>query len=361
MNRGILSNINFSLLFPVLTLVTVSLTVIFSISKDLFFNQLIFLGISLFVYILCSNVNYRVLKFYSKPIYFVAIFVLSLLLFWGIESHGAVRWFEFLGFRVQFSEFMKPFLGIALASYLSQNSDRSFKTFVTILLYLLPIALLIFVQPDLGSALIYLFVVILTLLTFGFSFKFFMSGIVLLLIMSPIAWNFLHDYQRNRLLTFINPTSDPLGTSYNAIQSVIAVGSGMLFGQGLGQGTQSALKFLPERHTDFIFATTAEELGFLGTVFILVFFAILLYRIFNMFLETDDTFSKIFISICFFILLVQFFINVGMNIGILPIVGVTLPFVSYGGSSLLSSFIILGFLSAVSKGEERLKHVLEIR
>lgn len=361
MNRGIVSNVNFSLLAPVLLLVIISLTVIFSVSAALFWSQLFFVVLSLVVFLAISNVNYKALRLYSAHIYIVSLIILFLLLFFGIESRGATRWFEVLGVRIQFSEFLKPFLAISFASYLSNNNKRSFTNFITIFAYLLPIALLIFMQPDLGNTLIYGFVVVLTLVVFGFPFKYFISGFLLFAALSPIVWNFLHDYQKDRLLTFIHPSSDPLGTSYNAIQAVISVGSGMLFGKGLGQGTQSALRFLPERHTDFIFATAAEELGFVGVSVILIIFAILFYRIFLIFTRLDNNFSKVFVLTCFSILLVQFSINVGMNIGFLPIVGVTLPFVSYGGSSLLSSFILLGLLCAVDKGEGKDKDVLEIR
>ncbi len=361
MNRGFLSNVNFSLLAPVVVLLIISLTVIFSVNSGLFWNQLIFVFLSLAVYLFCANINYKILKHYSKPIYITSLVVLLLLLFVGIESRGAVRWFEFFGFRIQFSEFMKPFLAISLSSFLSEGKSRSLGTFLKVLVFLLPVALLIFLQPDLGNALIYGFVVILTLLAYGFPFRYFISGIVFVAGISPIAWRFLHDYQKQRLLTFINPSSDPLGTSYNAIQSVIAVGSGMFFGQGLGQGTQSALRFLPERHTDFIFATAAEELGFVGAIVIVATFIVLFYKIFYIFINSQDSFAKVFSLTAFFIILVQFFINIGMNIGALPIVGVTLPFVSYGGSSLLSNFILLGFISAIGTGESREKDVLEIR
>lgn len=361
MNRGFLSHINFSLLFPVFALLLVSLTVIFSVSTSLFWNQLIFVILSLFVFFICANINYKLLKLWATPVYIGSLVILLLLLFLGIESRGAVRWFEFFGFRVQFSEFMKPFLAISLSSYLSEHKNPTLKTFTKIILYLFPVVLLIFLQPDLGNALIYCFVVVLMLLVFGFSFKYFLSGLLLIAVFSPIVWKFLHGYQKQRLLTFINPASDPLGTSYNAIQSVIAVGSGMFFGQGLGQGTQSALRFLPERHTDFIFATTAEELGFVGALLLVGIFAVLLYKIFFIFMHSDDTFSRVFTLTAFLILLVQFFINVGMNIGILPIVGVTLPLVSYGGSSLLSNFILLGFVSAIETRQRKDKDVLEIR
>jgi len=361
MNRGFLSHVNFSLLAPVLALLILSLTVIFSVSASLFWNQLVFVILSIVIFLFCSNINYKILKAYATPIYVASLVVLLLLLFIGIESRGAVRWFEFFGFRIQFSEFMKPFLAITLASYLAEHKNQSFKTFLKVLLFLLPVAFLIFAQPDLGNALIYCFVLIFALVVFGFPFRYFLGGLLFIGVLSPIAWKFLHGYQKQRLLTFLNPSSDPLGTSYNAIQSAIAVGSGMFFGQGLGQGTQSALRFLPERHTDFIFATTAEELGFVGALLILVIFALLLYKVFSIFINADDTFARVFSLTAFFIILVQFFINVGMNIGIMPIVGVTLPFVSYGGSSLLSNFILLGILSAIDTQGGRDKDVLEIR
>ena len=195
---------------------------------------------------------------------------------------------------------------------------------------------------------------------FGFPLRYFLASLLLMTFSFPIFWKFLREYQKQRILTFFHLRVDPLGTSYNAIQSVIAVGSGMLIGRGLGQGTQSTLRFLPERHTDFIFATLSEGLGFIGSLVILVAFGFLFYRIFLIYKNSDSVFSKIFAQAAFSLFLIQFFLNIGMNIGIMPIVGVSLPFVSYGGSSLLSSFILLGFLSSMSKGNN-LKEVLEIR
>ena len=220
--------------------------------------------------------------------------------------------------------------------------------------------MLIFLQPDLGDALIYVGVVVCTTIFLGFSLKYFLGLVLPVLAVFPILWRFLHDYQRQRIMTFFNAGKDPLGSSYNVIQSVIAVGSGMIMGKGLGQGTQSGLRFLPERHTDFIFATISEQLGFVGTIIVLLCFAFLLYKIYSIFLNSNDKFCKIFAVIIFFAFLIQIFVNIGMNIGIVPIVGVTLPFVSYGGSSLLSNFIFLGFLSAIAKATKS-KDVLEIK
>lgn len=360
MKKNGLFNIDWGLLLPVIILVILSLTTLFSINVGYFKTQLMYVVFSLFVFFIFSNVNYNILKFYPLPIYILSLVVLLIVLFLGIESRGAVRWVEFFGIRIQFSEIFKPFLAIAFAAFLSNKSNLEFKNFVYSLMLILPIVLLIFLQPDLGSALIYSAVSFFTLLVFGFRFIWFMAGLVIMGALSPVIWNFLHDYQRQRILTFINPTSDPLGTSYNAIQSMVAVGSGMFLGKGLGEGTQSALRFLPERHTDFIFATFTEEFGLIGGTILILMFCLLLYKIYMIFVNSDDRFCKIFVACSFFLILVQFFFNVGMNLGLLPVVGITLPFVSYGGSSILSNFIIIALLSAMSKNYKD-KKILEIR
>ena len=190
-------------------------------------------------------------------------------------------------------------------------------------------------------------------------FIFFLGLFFLTILTFPVIFGYLHGYQKERILTFLRP-ADPLGLSYNATQSIIAVGSGMLFGQGFGLGTQSDLRFLPELHTDFIFATISEQLGYVGAVIVVFAYALLLYRIFLIVSRQEDVFCKIFTIAVFFLIFVQFFTNIGMNIGILPIVGITLPFVSYGGSSLLSSFILIGLLSAINSKTVQ-KEMLEIR
>jgi len=347
------------LLIPVAILVLLSLTTLFSINIVLFRTQLIFLIASVLIFIFFSFVNYKIIQLYCVPIYIFSLVALFLVLILGIETRGSVRWIEFLGFRAQFSEILKPFLAISFSTFLVTRKN-SLKQLFSVFLFLMPVLIFIFLQPDLGNTLIYFFVVILTLIFFGFSYRYFISGFVMFLVAIPIFWNLLHEYQKQRILTFLDPNTDPLGTSYNAIQSLIAVGSGMLLGKGLGQGTQSALSFLPERHTDFIFATISEQLGFFGNILILACFAVILYRIYLIIRNSNDDFCKVFAATSFFIILVQFFINIGMNIGILPIVGVTLPFVSYGGSSLLSSFILIGLLSAISISQKN-NEVLEIR
>jgi len=360
MKKRSIFDVDWELIIPVIVLAILSLTTLFSIDVSLFRSQFIFFIVGISAFLFFSQTNYKTVKLYALPIYVISIALLVVVLIIGVETRGSVRWLDFFGFGVQFSEILKPFLAISLSAYLSSRNNYSLKTLFLATCFLAPIVFLVFLQPDLGNALIYVLVAVIAFIVFGFPFRYFFSELILLLILSPILWKFLHDYQKQRILTFLYPNNDPLGLSYNAIQAVIAVGSGMLFGRGLGLGTQSGLRFLPERHTDFIFATLSEELGLIGGVLVITAFAFMLYRIFTIFREQDELFGKIFSSIAFSIIFLQFFVNIGMNIGMLPIVGITLPFVSYGGSSLLSSLILLGILCSMSKDRSSHK-VLEIK
>lgn len=357
MNRGIFFNIDLRLLIPALLLLFLGLATLFSINTDLFKSQLLFALISLVFFLFFSQLNYKAIQSYAVPIYLISLFLLLLVLLIGIQSKGAVRWFDILGLRIQVSEIMKPFLLLSLSWFLAKRTP-TLRTFFLVFLFLTPILFLVYKQPDFGNAAILGTVTMLSMIVYG------ISSVWILLVFGgfaafiPLLWRFLHEYQQQRVVAFLNPTSDPLGTSYNAMQALIAIGSGMLAGRGMSQGTQSYLRFLPERHTDFIFATLAEALGFLGSLVVLLCFAFLLYRIFTLFSNSDRQ-DKIFSASAFFLILVQFFFNAGMNVGILPIVGTTLPFVSYGGSSLLSNFILLGLLSSLGRAAKK-ENVLEI-
>lgn len=348
------------LIAPVFVLVTISLVTLLSLSQSLFLNQLFTLGVGVVAFLLVSRLRVGILETLSLPIYIVSVILLFIVLIIGYESHGAVRWVSFFGFPIQFSEVLKPFLAVSLCSYLSKQRDTTLRSLITVLVLLTPVFLLIALQPDLGNALIYVGVVVMVLIVYGFPFKWFGLLLMPFLLVAPVFWGFLHDYQQKRLLTFINPTSDPLGASYNVIQAMIAVGSGMFLGKGLSQGTQSGLRFLPERHTDFIFATLSEGLGFVGSLIVIAAFALLCFRIYLIFIRIENTFAKLFTACIFSFLLIHVFVNIGMNTGLLPIVGVTLPFVSYGGNSLLSNFISLGIVSALVATYSR-RSVLEIR
>lgn len=347
------------LILPVLILLLISLTTLFSINIDYFKNQVIFVIISVVLFFLFSQFNYREFRIFSMPVYVASILALLFVLVLGIESRGAVRWIDILGFRIQFSEILKPFLALCLAQFLSDRNSTNAKTLLYTTLFLAPVALLIYKQPDLGNTLIYVGATLTTLIFLGFSMRYFLAAGALIAISTPFIWGFLHQYQRERILTFLHITNDPLGISYNAIQSIIAVGSGTIFGKGFGQGSQSVLRFLPERHTDFIFATLSEELGFIGSALVILAFSFLLYKLFVLFTKSDSLFSKLFIASTFSLFLLQFFINIGMNIGIIPVVGVTLPFMSYGGSSLVSNAIFLGIVSAMREDKHE-DNVLEI-
>lgn len=359
MKKGFLFNLDWGLLVPVLILSIFGLATLFSINIVLFRSQLIFLIISFVFFIFFSYFEYRSAQYYSLPIYIISLVLLASLLIFGSASRGAVRWIEFFGVQLQFSEILKPFLALCLASFLS-NRGHDLKSLLITLGYIVPVLFLIYKQPDLGNAIIYLIVAIFVLFIYGFPLRWFAFGFVATLLSMPVFWHFMHDYQRQRILTFIYPAADPLGVSYNAMQAIIAVGSGMFFGKGISGATQSGLRFLPERHTDFIFATLSEKFGFISTLIILLCFAFLLYRIYVIFNNSKDRFCKIFTISAFFFILIHTFINIGMNIGLLPIVGVTLPFLSYGGSSLLSNFIILGLVASIGRDYQNLD-VLEIK
>lgn len=359
MINRIFQSVDWSLIIPVFVLVILSLVTLYSLNPIFFKGQLILLVLSLFVFLFFTQTDLKILSVYSKGFYIFSLISLAFVLILGIESRGAVRWVEFFGFRLQFSEFLKPLLAISLSSYLAKVDRFDFRNFLNVFVLLGPVFLLIFFQPDLGNALIYFIVVGLSAIYAGYAFKYFLGALMPFLLALPFIWRFLHEYQRERILTFLNPSADPLGKSYNVIQSIIAVGSGMIIGKGIGQGTQSSLRFLPERQTDFIFATISEQLGFIGVLIIIICFGFLLYRIMQIFFDSNDKFVKFFCVVTFFTFIVQIFVNIGMNLGILPIVGVTLPFVSYGGSSLLSNFIFLGLINSISKTYNKNK-VIEI-
>ncbi len=352
--------IDWWLLVPVLILLTFSLTTLLSISSLYFKAQLISIAVSIVAFFIFSRININALKQLTIPIYVGAIILLLIVFLVGMETRGSVRWIDLFGLRIQFSEALKPLLAISFATYVSNMHHPTKKSFFLLFVLLAPVAFLIYRQPDLGSALVYVTTVILTLITIGFSLKWFLLASLPALITIPFVWPHLHDYQQQRIITFLNPTADPLGTSYNSMQAIIAVGSGSFFGKGWFQGTQSSLLFLPERHTDFIFATLSEGLGFIGAAFVVLTFGFLCYRVYLIFRDTQDRFTQVFAASFFSLLIVQGFMNIGMNVGLLPIVGVTLPFVSFGGNSLLSNFIFLGILSTMSVSQKD-KSVLEIK
>lgn len=352
--------IDWMLFLPVAILVTISLVTLFSLNPVFFHSQFVSLLVALAAFVFFSQVNIDFLKKLSLPIYIISVIVLLITLAIGIESRGAVRWVDIFGVRLQFSEIVKPFLAISFASFVAQQQYPTFKSFMIAILLLTPVFLLVNFQPDLGNAILFGSVALFAMFIAGYSLRWFVLLFLPFVLSAPLIWANLHTYQQQRILTFLNPQADPLGISYNSIQALIAVGSGSWFGKGLSEGTQSSLRFLPERQTDFIFATIAEGLGLVGALIIILALVVLCYRIYQIFITSKDRFMRIFAACAFGFFLIPAFVNIGMNTGIVPIVGVTLPFVSFGGSSLLSNFIFLGLLSSMSISQ-RHKNVLEIR
>jgi rod shape determining protein RodA len=348
------------LFIPVVILIIVSLITLLSIDFLYFRNQSISLMVGLVGFLIFSRVNIEFLRQLKVPIYLVSVVLLLIVLFIGVEARGANRWFEIFGVRVQFSEILKPFLALSFASQIADNLEQNFKSFIKIIMLLIPVVLLISAQPDLGSGILYASAGLFALLVMGFSLKWFFVIALPVIFSSPFIWSRLHGYQRQRVLTFLDKGGDPLGTSYNEIQAIIAVGSGSFFGKGISEGTQSVLRFLPERQTDFIFATIAEGLGFFGASIVILAFIAIVWRMYVLFKERDDLFGRSFLAVSIGFFFIQGFVNIAMNIGLVPIVGITFPFVSFGGSSLLANFIFLGLITSLTSSQKGRK-VLEIR
>ena len=294
------------------------------------------------------------LLWWFAPIGYVLSNIFLLMSYLGPSIRGATRWILLFGAQIQPSEFVKPFLLLAFAHFMAKYSPRKLSNLpVLILLFVVPF-LLVFRQPDLGSSIVYAGFWCAMLLASGLPIWIFVSGSAIIGVLLPFIWTHLAGYQQSRILTFLNPGLDPKGAGYNALQAMIAVGSGQWFGRGLGRGTQSRLRFLPEFHTDFIFATLIEELGMFGGTLLLICYASLLFRIILPIIRGVIRDTRVFIYSfgLFAMLLSQIFINAGMNMGLIPITGITLPFVSYGGSSILSTAISFGILWAIAKGTD---------
>lgn len=344
-------NLDTLLIFPVLAIFVMGVTILFSIAPDLARTQLFFGFIGFIVLVLVSNIDYRIYPKLRGVFYVFSLLFLAVTFFVGEVTRGSIRWIDFGFVKLQPSEIIKPLLLVfAAAPFLKQNlTIRQFA--LNSILFFIPVAFVL-KQPDLGSSLVY-FSMFMGLL-FVSGFKPVLTPVigVCIVIVMPLFWQLLKDYQRERILSFINPGSDPLGIGYNVIQAVIAVGSGSLFGRGVGRGTQSHLLFLPEYYTDFIFASFAEELGFISVFVLIVLYILLLLRIINIAFKSGDSLGFLLCFGVFFIIFVQVVVNIGMNIGLLPITGITLPFLSYGGSSLLSLAILIGLVSGISKSRK---------
>ena len=350
------------LFFTALVLGCIGLAAIYSVDLSrgqglsFFSRQALALGIGLLAAVALSRLHISFYEAHSKLIYVTALVLLVSVLFFGSTIRGTTGWFRVAGFSFQPSEVAK----IALVIFLAWRIDRQARQFQTWQFLLVMTTLttllagLIMLQPDFGSAMILVGVWFGMMLMAGIPKRYTFGLVLLGTIAIVVSWFFLfQDYQKDRILTFLNPERDPLGSGYNVTQSIIAIGAGGIFGSGLGFGSQSQLHFLPEAQTDFIFSVIGEELGFVGTFLLLSLYALLLFRLALIAYRARGEFSSYVALGIALIFLLQVIINVGAAIGLLPVTGVTLPLVSYGGSSLISNFLLIGIAESVARSNRR--------
>lgn len=346
--------IDYYMLASALLLLTIGAIVVYSLSvtrgQMALFNQhfiLIFVGLA--IAFILSALDYRKISGVSILLYFSGIILLLFTLFYGSTQFGAKSWIDIGAFQFQPSEMMKVFLIIVLARIFAASFGKitGGQFLMALFLIALPI-FLILRQPDLGTAMVVTFIAIIMLLNIKLPKIYWVIMLILGAVASLVVWNRLEGYQISRLQTFLDPTADPYGEGYNVIQSMIAVGNGGLHGRGIGEGTQSQLDFLPVVHSDFIFAGIAEISGFLGSTFVVIVFTILIIRALITAKNSVDNFgSFLAIGIASFWLF-QFGVNVGMVLGLAPITGIPLPFVSYGGTAMIVNLAALGIIESIA-------------
>lgn len=323
--------------------------------KNFILKQLGWMAVGLLILILILVIDYQKIIDLGYVFYGIGLFVLFLVLIFGHTRLGAQRWFDIGGFSIQPSEFNKIIFIVMMASYLGHARAEilNIKGLSIPLLLTAPPFILILLQPDLGTALILVPIFFAMLFIAGAKVRHLLGLGLCGLISSPIFWGFLKTYQKKRLLVFLNPDIDPLGAGYTIIQSKIAIGSGGLFGKGWFSGTQNQLNFLPERHTDFIFSVIGEEWGFLGAVILIGLYFLVLKRGLMIIERTTDIYGRLLGTGIITMLGVQIFVNISMTMGLMPVVGLPLPLISYGGSSLWTTLIAIGLLLNVGMRRTR--------
>lgn len=353
--RGILRrlNIDITMFCLLLLLCAGGLFILYSASGQnigMVYRQMVYLGLGFFIMLVIAQIDPRWFQMSAPWMYGIGIIALILVLLVGVGAKGAQRWLSVFGmFRFQPSEIMKLITPMMVAWYLSSKLlPPRLKVIATVFALIMLPALLIFKQPDLGTALLVASAGIFALLLAGLSGRWIAIAIVTVLAVAPIMWyGVMHDYQKQRVLTFLDPETDPLGSGWNIIQSKTAIGSGGLEGKGWMQGTQSQLEFLPERHTDFIIAVYAEEQGLIGVLLLLFLYMLITMRGIYMASRGRDTFARLFAGALIVTFFIYVFVNIGMVSGILPVVGVPLPLISYGGTSIVTLMAAFGVIMSV--------------
>ena len=338
---------------PVLLLVSYGLAELYSLDAGaggkMFERQLIVAVVGLLLMAAILFIDYYVVYSATWYFYLAGVFFLLLVLIFGAKINGTRGWLQFAGLTVQPVEFVKIMVIVSLSRYFA-GANFSYKAlrslFISFLIVLVPIVL-VMLQPDLGSALVLGSIWFLLSIFAGLPRKYILGFVVISLAVAILSWNHLAPYQRERVMNILAPKQAGLTGDYNVNQAIIAVGSGRFLGRGLGFGSQSQLRFLPESKNDFIFAVIAEELGFVGILLVVGCFGLMLFRIFHNLPNIKDNFGIFFLLGFAGLIFTQMFINIGMNLGLLPVVGITLPFLSYGGSSLLTNLLLIGIAQSI--------------
>lgn len=352
-----LKNLDWVLLAAVCVLSALGVMMIYSTGlagvpeRSLWIRQLVWLAMGFAGLGLFAFLDYRFWRRASTAVYVFTLGLLALVLVLGQDIRGSTRWFALGLVNFQPAELGKLALTVVLANFFESRAGllQNFRYTGLSFLYVLIPAILIMRQPDLGSALVSFGIWAGLLVVVKVPARHILYLLLIFALVSVASWQFvLEDYQKDRIATFVDPTADPLGRGYNVIQSMVAVGSGGIWGHGLARGLQSQLRFLPERQTDFIFASTVEELGLVGGSFVLLLVAAVCLRILRIMRRCPDSFGRYLAAGVFFLFLLQAAVNIGMNLGLLPVTGITLPFVSYGGSSLVISLWLIGIVQSVA-------------
>ncbi|MBX7146851.1 MAG: rod shape-determining protein RodA [Alphaproteobacteria bacterium] len=357
--REKLRNLHWGLIFTIIAITSIGIVMLYSASGGSFEpwanKQIIRFGIGLLIMLGIALIDLRLLLKHAYSFYILALILLVAVLFIGEEAKGARRWIDIGSFQLQPSEIMKIALILALAKYFHgynfDNMNRPIRLIITLILpgilILIP-TFLIEKQPDMGTAGMLALSGVFLLFAVGIPMWIFISAGAVGLILITIFWNVLfHGYQKDRILTFLDPESNPLGTGYHIIQSKIAIGSGGLFGKGYLQGTQSHLDFLPERHTDFIFTMLAEEFGLIGGVTVIVLFGALIFIGHHIATQCRNHFGRVLCMGLTVNIFLYVFINTAMVMGLIPVVGVPLPLVSYGGTAMMTVLVGFGLMLSV--------------
>jgi len=357
-DRRIFQYFDWTLLVLVLVICAIGIiniySAVFSIGErqmPLYLKQIQWVFLGSFFMLIVFLIDYREINEVAYVIYGISVALLVVVFLYGYTTHGSQRWIYLGGFSFQPSELMKLTIILALSRYFDDhksNEPYSLKElFIPFLIIIVPF-LLILKQPDLGTALIIMIIFASIILFIGLHWKSILIVLAGCLMLMPLGWHFLKDYQKDRLITFLNPDNDPLGAGYHIIQSIIAVGSGGIFGKGFLKGSQTQLKFLPEQQTDFVFSVFAEEWGFIGALFLIIMFMSLILWGLKIALHSRDLLGTLIAFGITVLISWEVFINIGMVLGILPVVGIPLPFLSYGGSAMIVLMTAIGLLMNVS-------------